>query len=60
MTNNNWLCDSCLSQDIKIINDKNSEMDIYCFDCKEYNYKVSEWFINRNKKTERINNNDKY
>jgi hypothetical protein len=21
------------------------------FDCKEHNYKVSEWFINRNKKT---------
>ena len=57
MTNNNWLCDSCLSHNIKTINYKNFEMDIYCFDCKEYNYKISEWFINRNKKTERNNNN---
>jgi hypothetical protein len=54
MTNNKnktWLCDNCLSYNIEILNDKNCEMDVYCFDCKEHNYKVSEWFINRNKKT---------
>ena len=53
MKNNNWLCDNCLSKNIQIINDKDFEMDIYCFDCKEYNYKISEWFININKQKQK-------
>jgi hypothetical protein len=38
--NKTWLCDNCLSYNIKILNDKNSEMDVYCFDCREQNYKI--------------------
>jgi hypothetical protein len=49
MVNKNWLCDNCLSKNIQILNHK--EMDLYCFDCEDYNYKVSEWFSCRNKKT---------
>jgi len=56
MKNNNWLCDNCLSKNIQIINDKDFEMDIYCFDCKEYNYKISEWFININKQKQKARN----
>ena len=51
MNNNIWLCDNCLSKNIQILNHKDFEMDLYCFNCEDYNYKVSEWFINRNKKT---------
>tara|TARA_R110000803_G_C11806685_1_gene300130 strand:- start:47 stop:226 length:180 start_codon:yes stop_codon:yes gene_type:complete len=47
---NNWLCDECLSDDIKIIDDKDNEMNCYCNGCKQENYIVSAWYINTNKK----------
>lgn len=58
--NKTWLCDNCLSYNIKILNYTHSEMDVYCMDCGEQNYKVSEWFIKnkivlKNKKWEFVN-----
>lgn len=48
-----WLCDECLSNDIIALEDltpvHNTEMDIYCNECKCEQYKVSEWFVNLNK-----------
>lgn len=50
---NGWLCDECLSNDIIALEDltpvHNSEMDIYCNECKCEQYKISEWFVNLNK-----------
>ena len=45
-----WLCDNCLSPNIKKLHPEIEE-DLFCFDCKKRGYQVSEWFINRNKKT---------
>ena len=45
-----WLCDNCLSPNIKKLHPE-IEQDLFCFDCKQRGYQVSEWFINRNKKT---------
>ena len=45
-----WLCDNCLSPNIKKLHPE-IEQDLFCFDCKKRGYQVSEWFINRNKKT---------
>lgn len=42
---NGWLCDNCLSDNIYELSDTNSEMDIYCRQCKSSNYKVSKWWI---------------
>ena len=49
--NKTWLCDNCLSYNIQIADIKDSELDVYCLDCNEHHYKVSEWFNNLNKKT---------
>tara|TARA_R100000664_G_scaffold14926_1_gene23344 strand:- start:483 stop:647 length:165 start_codon:yes stop_codon:yes gene_type:complete len=45
-----WLCNECLSDDIKINKDKQKEMSCFCNKCKEENYIVSSWWISRNKK----------
>tara|TARA_R110002153_G_scaffold48643_2_gene137172 strand:+ start:51 stop:224 length:174 start_codon:yes stop_codon:yes gene_type:complete len=50
MKNYKWLCDECLSANIKIFKDKNKEMDCYCNECKSENYIISPWFIYLNKK----------
>ena len=48
-----WLCDECLSNDIIALEDltpvHNTEMDIYCNECKCEQYKISEWFVKLNK-----------
>ena len=45
-----WLCDECLSNDIIALEDStpvhNTEMDIYCNECKCEQYKVSAIHIN--------------
>ena len=42
----NWLCDNCLSNNYKPINNPESETDLYCYKCKDYQYKISESYIN--------------
>lgn len=44
---NGWLCDTYLSDDIHKLSDKESEMDVYCRQCKSPNYKVSKWWIEK-------------
>jgi len=45
-----WLCDNCQSSNITKLHTEIEE-DLFCHDCKKRGYQVSEWFINRNKKT---------
>lgn len=42
-----WLCNECASDDIQIIKDDNKEMQCFCNDCKEEQYIVSSWWINK-------------
>ena len=49
MSNNNYVCDVCTSDDIEIIKDQCKEMDCYCNNCKQETYKVSSWWINKNR-----------
>ena len=48
----NYVCDECTSDDIEIIKDKSNEMDCYCNNCKQENYTVSLWWIERSKTNE--------
>ncbi len=43
----NYVCNECTSNNIEIIKDASSEMDCYCNNCKQENYIVSSWWINR-------------
>mgnify|MGYP003636359317 FL=1 len=48
--NNKWLCNECASSNINIFKRSKreaKEMDCYCSDCKEEQYIVSSWWINR-------------
>jgi hypothetical protein len=52
-----YLCNTCLSSNIKILKGDEAidkygdykEMDLYCYDCKEEDYKVSSWYIKQTK-----------
>ena len=54
---NDYLCTTCLSSNIKILVGDDAidqhgdykEMDLYCYDCKEEDYKVSSWYIKQTK-----------
>jgi len=39
-----WLCDGCLTSNIV----KLTECECYCNQCKEKQFTVSKWFVNRN------------
>ena len=42
----NYVCNECTSDDIEIIKGS-GEMDCYCNNCKQENYTVSLWWINK-------------
>ena len=52
-----YLCNTCLSSNIKILKGDEAidkygdykEMDLYCYDCKSEDYKISDWYIKQNK-----------
>ena len=48
-----YLCTTCLSSNIKIFEgvegDDYREMDLYCYDCKSENYKISKSYVKQNK-----------
>lgn len=46
MDNNGWVCNTCLSKNIKILKHKERsqrEIDCFCLDCKEYDYIISSY-----------------
>jgi|TARA_R110000796_G_scaffold31807_2_gene83977 Zn finger protein HypA/HybF involved in hydrogenase expression len=54
---NDYLCTTCLSSNIKILVGDDAidqhgdykEMDLYCYDCKSEDYKISKSYVKQNK-----------
>ena len=44
-----YLCTTCLSSNIKILEGEYKEMDLYCYDCKSEDYKISKSYVEQNK-----------